>query len=77
MPSDTVTAVLEEIVPVAMRGKETNTIIHQSGCNVARMTDYENVFIMRSTHTCDPSSHDQDVGTAITFKRDVCPKQTK
>jgi len=41
LPSDTVTEVLEEIVPDAMRGKETNTIIHQSGCNVARMTDYE------------------------------------
>jgi len=32
---------------------------------------------MRSTHTRDPSSHDQDVRTAITFKRDICPKQTK
>jgi hypothetical protein len=77
MPSDNVTEVLEEIVPVAARGKETNTILHQSGCNVTRMSDYENVFIMRSTHTCDPSSQDQDVSTAITFKRDICPKQTK
>jgi len=77
MPSDTVTEVLEEIVPVAMRGKETNTLIHVSGCNVARMTDYENVFIMRSTHTCDASSPNHDVHTAITFKRDICPKQTK
>ncbi len=74
MPSDTVTEVLEEIVPVAMRGKETNAMIDVSGCNLARMTDYENEFIMRSTYTCDPSSRDQDVRTAITFKRDICPK---
>ena len=77
MRSDNVTEVLEEIAPVATRGKQTNTIIHQSGCNVIRMADYEKVFIMRSTHTCDPSSRDQDVRTAITFKRDICPKQTK
>jgi hypothetical protein len=45
MSSEAVTEVLEEIVPVAMRGKEINKMIHQSGCNVANMTDYENVFI--------------------------------
>jgi len=32
---------------------------------------------IRSTHTCDPSSQDQDVRTAITFKRDICPKKNK
>ena len=74
MPSDTVTEVLEEIVPVAMRGKETNSMIHVSGCNEVHMTDYENLFIMRSTHTCDSLSHDQDVRTAITFKREICPQ---
>jgi len=74
MSSEGVSEALEEVVPVAMRGKETNTLTHESGCNVVHMTDYENVFIMRSTHTCDPSSHDQDMRTAITFKRDICPK---
>lgn len=77
MSSEGVSEVLEEVTPVAMRGKETNTFTTQSGCNVARVTDYENVSIMRSTHTCDPASHDQDVRTAITFNRDICPKQTK
>jgi hypothetical protein len=74
MSSAGVSEVLEEVAPIAMRGKEINTLTHESGCNVAHMTDYENVFIMRSTHTCDPSSLDQDVRTAITFKRDICPK---
>ena len=77
MSSEGVSEVLEEVAPVAMRGKEINTFTSQSGCNVARVTDYENASIMRSTHTCDPASHDQDVRTAITFKRDICPKQTK
>jgi len=77
MSSVGVSQVLEEVAPVAMRGKEINSASFVSGCNEARMTDYENVSIMRSTHTCDPSSHDQDVRTAITFKRDICPKQSK
>ena len=74
MSSEGVTEVLEEVAPVAMRGKEIFSGIHQSGCNVASVTDYENVLLMRSTHTCDPSSHDQEVRTTITFKREICPK---
>ena len=77
MSSEAVSEVLEEVAPIAMRGRQINTAVLVSGCNEARMTDYENVSIMRSTHTCDPSSHDQDVRTAITFKRDICPKQNK
>jgi hypothetical protein len=74
MSSEGVSEVLEEVAPVAMRGKEISDGSFQSGCNVARITDYENLSIMRSTHMCDPSSHDQDVRTAITFKRETCPK---
>ena len=73
MFSEGVSEVVEEVAPVAMRGKEISAGSFQSGCNEARVTEYENVSIMRSTHTCDPSSHDQDIRTAITFKRD-CPK---
>ena len=74
MPSEGVTEVLEEVAPMAMRGKEINTVFGASGCNEFRLADYEKVSIMRSTHTCDPSSHDQDVRTTITFKREICPK---
>ena len=77
MSSEGVSEVLEEVAPVAMRGKEVNGAITSSGCNQFRLTVYENVSIMRSTHTCDPSSRDQDIRTAVTFKRDVCPKQSK
>jgi hypothetical protein len=72
--SESASQVLEEVAPIAMRGKEINSGIFVSGCNEARMTDYDNVFIMRTTHTCDASSLDQDVRIAITFKRDICPK---
>jgi hypothetical protein len=74
MSSERVSEVLEEVVPVAMRGKEISAMIDVSGCNKVHITDFENVFIMRSRHICDPSSQDQDMRTAITFKRDTCPK---
>jgi len=75
MSSEGASQVLEEVAPVATRGKEINSRIDFTGCVAVRMTDYENVFIMRTTHTCgDSSSHDQDVRIAITFKREICPK---
>jgi hypothetical protein len=77
MSSDSVSEVLEQIAPVATRGKEINTVFQVSGCNETRINDYANVSIMRSKHTCDPSSPDQDVRTTIMFKRDMCPKQIK
>jgi hypothetical protein len=77
MSSDAVSQVLEEIVPLTSRGKEISSVISQSGCNVARITEYESVSIMRSRHTCEPSSPEQDVRTIIFFKRDICPKRTK
>jgi hypothetical protein len=74
MSSESVSEVLEEVAPIAMRGKEINSSYVVSGCNEAYWTEYENVSITRSTHTCDSSSHDHDVRTAITFKRDICSK---
>lgn len=74
MSSEGVSEVLEEVAPIAMRGKEIFAATHQSGCNVVAVTEYENVYLMRSTHTCDPSSHDQDVRTTIAFKREICPR---
>jgi hypothetical protein len=74
MSSEGVSEVLEEVAPATMRGKEIFAGGSMSGCNVIHMTEYENVSIGRSTHTCDAWSHDQDIRTVITFKRDICPK---
>ena len=74
MASEGVSEVLEEVAPVAMRGKQINEGSFQIGCNVGRFTDYENVWIMRVKHECEPSSQDRDANTSISFKRDICPK---
>jgi hypothetical protein len=74
MPSEAVSEVLDEFVPVDTRGQQISRSSFQSGCNVGALTDYENVSIMRATHECDPSSPNRDARTSITFKRDTCPK---
>jgi|SRR5215470_4562380 len=77
MCSGAVSEVLEEVAPMATRGNEIMKAIHVTGCNEYHLADYEKVSIGRSMHTCDPSSHEQDVRTAITFKRNSVPKQNK
>lgn len=74
MSSEGVSEVLEEVAPVAMRGKRISGRIDFAGCIAINETDYENVSLSRSMYTCDPSSHDQDVGTTITFRREICPR---
>jgi hypothetical protein len=75
MPSDAVSEVIEEIAPTTIRGKATNVATMTSGCNVVAFTDYENAWIMRATHECEPDSPDRDASTTINFKRDISPKQ--
>jgi len=60
MSSGGVSEVLEEVAPVAMRGKEINAGVLVSG----------------STHTCEPANHYQDVRTTITFKREWGSRRT-
>jgi hypothetical protein len=74
MASEGVSEILEEIAPAFKRGKQINDGSVQSGCNVGRFTEYENVCIMRATHECDPSSKNRDARTSISFKREICPK---
>jgi hypothetical protein len=75
MPSETVSEVIEEVVPTAMRGKLVNSGSFQSGCNVGAFREYEHVSILRATHDCEPDSPNRDASTTVNFKRDVCPKQ--
>jgi hypothetical protein len=77
MSSDGVSEVLEQVAPASMRGNEIFNSISSIGCSEVRITEYDNIAIMRSTQTCNPSGPNQDVRTTIIFNRDICPKQTK
>ena len=77
MASETVTDVLDEVVPVATRGKKTGEFHMVSGCNVVDSTEYENVWITRSTHNCLPVKPEREVRATVIFKRDTCRSQSK
>jgi hypothetical protein len=72
--SESVSEVLEEVAPVAMRGAVISRGSFQSSCAVGYVTDYENVSIKHGMSECKASSPDHDSSTLIIFKRDVCPK---
>jgi hypothetical protein len=72
--SESVSEILEEVAPVAARGKQiSGPGGFQSSCAVETITDYENVTISRVTSACKASSPDQDAGAQIIFKRNACP----
>ncbi len=76
MSSEAVTDILEEVVPVRTRGKETNHFHMVSGCNEVDGTEYENVSITRSTHNCLPLKPQRE-SAMVNFKRDICKSQFK
>ena len=77
MSSEMVTDILEEVVPVATRGKETGDFHMVSGCNNFDVTEYENVSLTRSIHNCLPLTPQREMRATVTFKRDVCRSQPK
>jgi hypothetical protein len=77
MSSETVTGILEEVVPVATRGKETRRVHSVSGCNEFDVTEYENLSIARSTHNCLPLKPERETRATVIFKRDICRTQSK
>ena len=76
MSSKSVSAMLEELLPLTTRGNEINSETVQVEGNTLLETDYQNVSIRRicSSQSCVSSSENQDVRTLIVFKRDTCPK---
>jgi hypothetical protein len=72
--SQSVTEVLEEVAPVAARGKQiSGPGGFQSSCAVDTITDYENITIPRVTSACKAGSPDRDSSVQINFKRAACP----
>jgi hypothetical protein len=75
LSSEAVTEILEEIVPMQMRGNLTGISDTAFGFEV-ELIDYENVSIMRSAVRCcasDPNR--QEDRATVVFKRYVCAKK--
>lgn len=77
MASETVSDILDEAVPPTTRGKKTGEFHMVSGCNGIDSTEYENVWITRSTHNCLPLKPEREVRATVIFKRATCPSQAK
>jgi hypothetical protein len=73
MPPEVVSALIDEIVPPASRGRHTNTLLESMGCAEGRVDEYENVWIGRFTNTCAPLKPERDSMATVAFKRHVCP----
>jgi hypothetical protein len=75
MSADTVTEILEEVVPAATRGKQIPAGEWATGCaNENEEFDYENVLIVRSVNSCTPSKPHPENFATVYLKRDICPK---
>jgi hypothetical protein len=77
MSSDAVTSVLDDVVPVGMRGKEIGQSISQMGRNRYELTQYEYMSIGRSTDEGVPLKPEREMRASVIFTRDVCRVQSK
>ena len=62
--------VLNEVVPLSIRGKKLNGGVMRLGAIAAYSTDYENVAITEIQNA------DVGAGITVTFKDPACPKKT-
>jgi hypothetical protein len=75
MSSQGVSDVLQELLPVATRGRQIDSTTVDIESKTLLKTDYENVSIRRfcSSQSCVSSKENQDLSTLIVFKRGTCP----
>jgi hypothetical protein len=73
--SAAVSDLLQELVPVATRGKQIAADTTSIETTTLLKTDYETVSIRRecSAPSCVSSNQNQDIRTLVVFKRSVCP----
>jgi hypothetical protein len=75
MSSQGVSDVLQELLPVATRGRQIDSTTVDIESKTLLKTDYENVSIRRfcSSQSCVSSKENQDLRTLVVFKRGICP----
>jgi hypothetical protein len=74
MSSDTITEILEEIVPVNTRGLSISSSIESRGCAESRRTQYQGLTIERVRNNCLSPTPEHEVRATIAYTRDVCRK---
>lgn len=75
MPPEVVSALIDEIVPPASRGRHITSMLESMGCAEGHVDQYENVGIGRYSDKCVPLKPERDSSATIAFKRPVCPRR--
>jgi hypothetical protein len=72
--SDKVTDILEEVVPVKLRGMSIASSIESMGCAESRKTQYQGLIIERVRNNCPSPTSEHEVRATVSYTRDVCRK---
>lgn len=71
MPSDTVSEILDEVLPPNQRGRLLQDITFTGGCNSIRTTDYEAISISRII-ACPSEGESGESSVQVRFKTAQC-----
>jgi hypothetical protein len=79
IPSQGVSDVLQELLPVATRGKQINSTATGNALGILLETDYENSSIRRfcRSESCVSSNENQDLRSVVVFRRATCHKHVE
>ena len=73
MPPESVSEIIDELVPPASRGRSIDSILESMGCADGRIEEYENVWIARHSDMCVPLKRERESNATVVFKRQSCP----
>jgi hypothetical protein len=73
MAPESVSEILDELVPPASRGRSIGSMLESMGCAEGRIEEYENVWIARHSDICVPLKRERESNATVVFKRLSCP----
>jgi hypothetical protein len=73
MAPESVSEIIDELVPPASRGRGIGSILESMGCAEGRIEEYENVWIARHSDICVPLKRERESNATVVFKRQSCP----
>jgi len=72
MAPESVSEIIDELVPPTSRGRSINLILESMGCAEGRIEEYENVWIARHSDMCVPLKRERESTATVVFKRKSC-----
>ena len=73
MAPESVSEIIDELVPPASRGRSIDSILESMGCAEGRIEEYENVWVARHSDMCVPLKRERESHATVVFKRQSCP----